>query len=180
VSRIGNNPIPVPNGVDVQITPAMAVNIKGPKGQLYVATSGRVKVTVDDGQIHVARPGNSKEARAFHGLYQRLLTNMVLGVTQGFKKELQIIGVGYRVQQQGKALNFQLGYSHPILFDAPEGITLTAPEQTAVIVEGIDKQLVGQVAANIRRLRPPEPYLGKGVRYKDEQVRRKEGKSGTK
>ena len=178
MSRIGRIPIPVPKGVEVTISPEMAVSVKGPKGQLQLSTHKRVAVKLENSQIQVERPNDSKESRAFHGLYQRLLESMVRGVTQGFQKELQIEGVGYRAAADGKGLTFTLGFSHPVKFPAPAGITLTAPEPTRVLVAGCDKQLVGQVAANIRALRKPEPYKGKGIRYKDEHIRRKVGKTG--
>lgn len=177
MSRIGNVPIPVPQGVDVTISPDMKVTVKGPKGQLEINTENRVSIKMEDGAVVINRPDDSKPSRAFHGLYQRLVTNMVFGVEKGFSKELQIIGVGYRALQAGTGLTLNLGYSHPIDFPAPDGIKLEAPETTKVIISGYDKQQVGQVAANIRRLRPPEPYKGKGVRYKDEHVRRKVGKT---
>jgi large subunit ribosomal protein L6 len=177
VSRIGKNPITVPAGVTVTITNGH-VYVKGPKGELSLDTHNRVSISYENNQIVLDRPNDSNENRAFHGLYQRLLSNIVLGVTQGFAKELIIEGVGYRAAAAGKDINFQLGYSHPILFPAPDGITLAAPEATRIIITGCDKQLVGQVAANIRALRKPEPYKGKGIRYKDEKIRRKVGKSG--
>jgi large subunit ribosomal protein L6 len=180
VSRIGKIPIAVPKGVEVVISPEMAVSVKGPKGQLSLTTHKRVAVKLENGQIQVERPNDSQESRAFHGLYQRLLSSMVRGVTQGFEKQLQIEGVGYRAAAEGKGITLSLGYSHPIKFPAPAGITLTVPEPTKIIVAGCDKQLVGQVAADIRALRKPEPYKGKGVRYKDEHIRRKEGKTGAK
>ena len=179
MSRIGKIPIAVPQGVAVTITPAMKVTVKGPKGQLDLDTQGRVAVTLEEGQIHVARPDDTTPSRAFHGLYQRLLASMVTGVSAGFKKELTIEGVGYRATKAPNGLSFALGYSHPIVFPAPAGITLEAPEATTVVVQGCDKQLVGQVAANIRALRKPEPYKGKGIRYKDERIRRKVGKTGS-
>ena len=178
MSRLGKVPIQVPAGVEVSISSAMKVSIKSPKGQLELDTESRVKVTTEDGRILMERPDDSKPARAFHGLYQRLIQNMVIGVSQGFSKELEIQGVGYRAAQEGKGLTFNLGHSHPIHVQAPPGITLEAPEATRVVVSGCDKQLVGQVAANIRALRKPEPYKGKGVRYKGEHVRRKVGKAG--
>lgn len=178
MSRIGKVPVPIPSGVDVKISPQMDVTIKGPKGQLEMSTEGRVTVSVVDSRITVERPNDERESRAFHGLYQRLITNMVIGVSEGFKKELEIRGVGYKVEKAGNGLKFSLGYSHPITFDAPEGITLEAPEQTKITVSGVDKQKVGQVAANIRSLRKPEPYKGKGIRYVGEYVRRKVGKTG--
>jgi large subunit ribosomal protein L6 len=180
VSRIGNVLIPVPQGVDVKITPDMKVTVKGPKGQLELDTQHRVSVTQEDGGVHVQRPDDTQQSRAYHGLYQRLLSSMVKGVSEGFSKQLELIGVGYRVAKAGTGLTFNLGYSHPINFPAPVGITFDAPDATNVVVSGFDKQLVGQIAANIRRLRPPEPYKGKGIRYKGEHVRRKVGKSGSK
>ncbi len=178
MSRIGNVPVAIPSGVDVKISPQMGVTIKGPKGQLEMSTEGRVTVTFADSAITVERPNDNRDSRAFHGLYQRLITNMVIGVSEGFKKELEIRGVGYKVEKVGKGLKFNLGHSHPINFDAPEGIALDAPDQTHVVVTGVDKQQVGQVAANIRSLRKPEPYKGKGIRYVGEHVRRKVGKTG--
>lgn len=178
MSRIGKIPIPVPKGVDITISPEMAVLVKGPKGKLSLTTHKRVAVKLENGQILVERPDDSQESRAFHGLYQRLLESMVHGVTKGFEKQLQIEGVGYRAAADAKGLTLSLGYSHPVKFPAPEGIALTAPEPTRIVVAGCDKQLVGQVAANIRALRKPEPYKGKGIRYKDEHIRRKVGKTG--
>lgn len=178
MSRIGNIPIQVPQGVEALVSADMKVSIKGPKGRMEIDTAKRVAVKLEDGALHVARPDDSKESRAYHGLYQRLLSNMVKGVSEGFAKELEIIGVGYRATESAAGLTFNLGHSHPIQFPAPEGITLKAPEATRVFVSGCDKQLVGQVAADIRRLRKPEPYKGKGIRYKDERVRRKVGKTG--
>jgi len=180
VSRIGNVLIPVPKGVDVKITPDMKVTVKGPKGQMELDTQKRVSVNQDGDALQVLRPDDSQQSRAYHGLYQRLLSCMVKGVSEGFKKQLELIGVGYRVAKAGTGLTFNLGYSHPINFPAPAGITLEAPDNTNVVISGFDKQQVGQIAANIRRLRPPEPYKGKGIRYKDEHVRRKVGKSGSK
>lgn len=171
-------PIPIAQGVDVTITPDMVVAVKGAKGRLEVDTHKRVSVQLADGAVTVRRPDDSRQSRAYHGLYQRLISNMVKGVSEGFKKELEIQGVGYRVEKTGKGLTFHLGYSHPIHLEAPQGIELDAPQQTEVVVSGCDKQQVGQIAANIRALRKPEPYLGKGVRYKGEYVRRKVGKTG--
>ena len=176
MSRIGKNPIPLPKGVAVTITPT-SVKVKGPKGELGVDTRGHVEVAQEDGAVVVRRFDDARQSRAYHGLYQRLITNCVLGVTQGFKKELEIRGVGYRAQMKGKTLVLSLGYSHPVEMEPPKGVSFAAPTQTEVIVEGADKQLVGEWAARIRGLRPPEPYKGKGVRYKDEHVRRKAGKS---
>ena len=177
MSRIGKIPIPVPRGVEVKITPDMRVTVKGPKGSLEVDTCQRVDVKLENDQIILDRPDDSKDSRAYHGLYQRLLRNMILGVTEGFRKELEIQGVGYRAVKEGKGLTLNLGYSHPIHFPAPEGIELDAPATTKVIVTGCDKQQVGQFAARIRSVRPPEPYQGKGIRYSGEVIRRKAGKA---
>ena len=178
MSRIGNNPIPVPKGVTVTIAPDMKVSVKGPQGQLDLDTRKRVTVALAEDKVCVERPNDSRESRAYHGLYQRLLVSMVKGVSEGFTKELEIQGVGYRATAEGKGLTLLLGYSHPIHFPAPEGINLSAPEPTRIVVKGCDKQKVGQVAADIRALRKPEPYKGKGIRYKGEHVRRKVGKTG--
>jgi len=179
VSRIGKQPITIPKGVEVKTTPT-DVSTKGPKGTLGVEHHGRVDVTVEDGQILVKRFDDSAQSRSYHGLYQRLISNCVTGVSSGFKKELEVQGVGYRAQTQGKKVVLSLGYSHPIEFEPPQGVTVSAPQPTEIVVEGADKQAVGQVAAKIRAFRPPEPYKGKGVRYKGEYVRRKEGKSSGK
>lgn len=168
----------MPEGVEVRIAPPTRVEVKGPKGRLEVDTREKVTVRFEEGRIHVARPDDSKESRAYHGLYQRLLCNMVKGVSVGFRKELEIRGVGYRAVQEGKGLTLNLGYSHPIHFTAPEGVQIELPNPNRIVVSGCDKQQVGQVAANIRRLRPPEPYKGKGIRYAGEYVRRKVGKTG--
>ncbi len=179
MSRIGKLPIAIPSGVQVNVTPTQ-VSVKGPKGTLKVETRGHVDVKIEDGKIVVLRWNDQRQSRAYHGLYQRLIQNSVTGVTTGYKKELEIQGVGYKAAVQGKKLVLNLGHSHPIEVDPPSGITLSAPKPTEVIIEGIDKQLVGQVAANIRGHRPPEPYKGKGVRYKGEYVRRKVGKTSGK
>ncbi len=179
MSRIGKLPIPVPSNVQVTIDKGL-VNVKGPKGTLSVDTRNHVEVKLDEGVISVHRPNDQSQSRAYHGLYQRLIANSVTGVTTGYKKELEIQGVGYRAALQGKVLVLSLGYSHPIEFEPPAGITFAAPKPTEVVIEGIDKQVVGQVAAKIRSLRPPEPYKGKGVRYKGEYVRRKVGKTSKK
>ncbi len=179
MSRIGKVPVPVPAGVDVRIEQGV-VKVKGPKGQMELDTRGHVGVEMQDGNVLVSRPNDEKQSRAFHGLYQRLMGSMIHGVTQGFKKDLEIQGVGYRASMDGATLVCALGYSHPVRFQPPAGITLACPDQTHISVSGIDKQLVGQVAANIREFRPPEPYKGKGIRYVGEKVRRKVGKSGVK
>lgn len=179
MSRIGKLPIPVPSGVTVTLK-EKTVSVKGPKGELSVEHHGRVVVRQEGAELLVERPDDSTESRQFHGLYQRLISNCVTGVTTGFKKELEIQGVGYRMALKGKDLDCSLGYSHPVIFPAPQGITFSLPKPTSVVIEGIDKQLVGQVAAEIRRLRPVEPYKGKGIRYVGERVIRKAGKSAKK
>jgi large subunit ribosomal protein L6 len=175
MSRIGRKPVPVPDAVSVEIAPG-AIAVKGPKGELQQTFSPAMKVEQEDGALTVARPTDRGEHRALHGLTRSLIANMVEGVTEGFEKRLEIQGVGYRAALKGKKLELALGYSHPVAIDAPEGIDFEVPQPTEVIVKGIDKQLVGQVAADIRKRRPPEPYKGKGIRYKDEQVLRKVGK----
>ncbi|MCL2542425.1 MAG: 50S ribosomal protein L6 [Nocardioidaceae bacterium] len=178
MSRIGKLPVPVPAGVDVQIDGAL-VTVKGPKGSLSHAVAAPITVEKGDGVLDVKRPNDEREAKSLHGLSRTLINNMVVGVTEGYEKKLEIVGVGYRVLPKGPTqLEFQLGYSHPIIFDAPEGITFTTDGPTKLGVVGIDKQLVGEVAANIRKLRKPEPYKGKGVRYAGEIVRKKVGKAG--
>ena len=179
MSRIGKLPIPVPAGVEVTLDDRV-VTVKGPKGTLTHTVVQPITVSKnDDGTLAVARPDDERASRARHGLTRTLIANMVTGVTQGYEKKLEIVGVGYRVLSKGPTqLEFQLGYSHPIVFDAPEGITFTVDGPTRFGVAGIDKQLVGEVAANIRKLRKPEPYKGKGVRYAGEVVRRKVGKAG--
>jgi large subunit ribosomal protein L6 len=156
------------------------VTVKGPKGELKQTFRREMKIEQSDGQIVVKRPTDAKEHRALHGLTRALLANMVQGVTQGYRRGLEIVGVGYRAEKKGKALVLSVGYSHPVQYPEPAGITLTATTPTVVVVEGIDKQKVGQVAAEIRAVRPPEPYKGKGIRYQGEQVRRKAGKAGAK
>jgi large subunit ribosomal protein L6 len=179
MSRIGKYPVPVPTGVDVAID-GRTVTVKGPKGTLSHTVAPPIEVRRgDDGAVVVNRPDDERESRSLHGLSRTLIANMVAGVTQGFEKKLEIVGVGYRVLSKGPTqLEFQLGYSHSITFNAPEGITFTVEGPTRLTVSGIDKQVVGEVAANIRKLRKPEPYKGKGVRYAGEQVRRKVGKAG--
>jgi large subunit ribosomal protein L6 len=181
MSRIGKLPIPVPSGVDIQIEGAAAstVTVKGPKGTLSHTVAEPITVERNDSVIDVRRPDDERQSKALHGLTRTLINNMVVGVTEGYEKKLEIVGVGYRVLSKGPTqLEFQLGYSHPIIFDAPEGITFTVESPTKLGVAGIDKQLVGEVAANIRKLRKPEPYKGKGVRYAGEHIRRKVGKAG--
>jgi large subunit ribosomal protein L6 len=179
MSRIGRLPIPVPSGVDVAIDES-TVTVKGPKGTLsHTVASPIVVEKAEDGVLSVNRPDDERNSRSLHGLTRTLINNMVVGVTEGYEKKLEIVGVGYRVLPKGPTqLEFQLGYSHPIIFDAPEGITFTTEGPTKLGVVGIDKQLVGEVAAKIRKLRKPEPYKGKGVRYSGEHIRRKVGKAG--
>ena len=178
MSRIGKLPIAVPSGVTVTIDQAH-VTVKGPKGTLSHTVAAPITVTQNDGVLDVNRPDDERESKALHGLSRTLVNNMVVGVTDGYEKKLEIVGVGYRVLSKGPTqLEFQLGYSHSITFDAPEGITFAVETPTKMAVSGIDKQLVGETAANIRKLRKPEPYKGKGVRYAGEQVRRKVGKAG--
>lgn len=180
MSRIGKSPIPVPSGVDVTID-AATVTVKGPKGTLVRTVPEIITLRRDDSTLVVERPDDERESRALHGLTRSLVNNMVLGVTDGFAKELEIVGVGYRAEAQSPTkLRLALGFSHPVIVDAPEGVTFEAPSATRVIVRGIDKETVGQVAANIRSIRKPEPYKGKGVRYLGEKVRRKAGKTGKK
>jgi large subunit ribosomal protein L6 len=175
MSRIGRKPIPVPESVTVELAPGR-VAVKGPKGELAQSLSAEMKVQQGDGTVTVERPTDRGEHRALHGLTRSLIANMVEGVTEGFEKRLEIQGVGYRAQLKGKSLEMALGYSHPVPIEPPEGIEFEVPQPTEIIVRGIDKQLVGQVAADIRKRRPPEPYKGKGIRYRDEHVMRKVGK----
>ena len=175
MSRIGRKPVAVPDAVTVTIAPGNIV-VKGPKGELAQTFSQDMTVSQEDGTILVARPTDRGEHRALHGLTRSLIANMVEGVTDGFEKRLEIQGVGYRAALKGKNLELALGYSHPVSIEAPEGIDFEVPQPTEIIVRGIDKQLVGQVAADIRKRRPPEPYKGKGIRYRGEQVLRKVGK----
>ena len=177
MSRIGKMPIAVPAGVDVTID-GTTVTAKGPKGELTRTFQPMMTITREGDEIIVTRPDDSREAKAFHGLTRTLIHNMVEGVSTGFTKKLQLVGVGYRAALKGKDLEMQLGYSHPVLVEAPEGITFEVPSQTEIIVTGPSKEQVGQVAANIRKWRKPEPYKGKGIRYEGEHVRRKVGKAG--
>jgi large subunit ribosomal protein L6 len=175
MSRIGKQPIELPDGVDVDVKPG-AVTVKGPKGELSQQVVPEIKVSLDSGVVTVERPTDRGEHRALHGLTRSLIANMVEGVTNGYERRLEIQGVGYRAQLKGKALEMSLGYSHPVTVQAPDGIEFEVPQPTEVIVRGIDKQLVGEMAARIRKARPPEPYKGKGVRYAGEHVTRKVGK----
>jgi large subunit ribosomal protein L6 len=177
MSRIGRMPVDVPSGVDVTIS-GRDVTVKGPKGTLSLVVANPIEVSQDGGVITVTRPTDEGDIRALHGLSRSLIANMVTGVTSGFSKTMEIVGVGYRVQAKGKDLEFALGFSHPVLINPPEGISFRVESPTRFVVEGIDKQQVGEVAANIRKLRKPDPYKGKGVRYAGEQIRRKAGKAG--
>ena len=177
MSRVGNKPIDLPSGVDLEVDGA-SVTVKGSKGELSRQFSERIGFSVDDGVVMVTRPDDSRESKALHGLSRALLNNMVVGVSEGFTKQLEIQGVGYRAALKGRDLELQVGFSHPVVVEAPEGVTLDVPEPTRISVSGIDKELVGQVAADIRSIRPPEPYKGKGIRYVGEYVRRKAGKAG--
>jgi large subunit ribosomal protein L6 len=179
MSRIGKLPIPVPGGVDVTIADG-DVTVKGPKGTLTHTVPGRIAVSQADGSVTVARQDDERESRALHGLTRSLIANMVTGVTQGYERKLEIVGTGYRVVPQGSSLEFSLGYSHTIKVDPPEGISFSVESPTKFSVAGIDKQQVGEVAANLRKLRKPDPYKGKGVRYAGEQIKRKVGKAGKK
>ena len=178
MSRIGKQPIPVPTGVDVTID-GQNVSVKGPKGTLELSVAEPIRVSQnDDGAILVSRPDDDRRSRSLHGLSRTLVSNLVTGVTQGYTTKMEIFGVGYRVQLKGSNLEFALGYSHPVVIQAPEGITFAVETPTKFSISGIDKQKVGQIAANIRRLRRSDPYKGKGVRYEGEQIRRKVGKTG--
>ena len=175
MSRIGKRPVDLPSGVEASVS-GQTVSVKGPKGTRTFTATDDVTLSVEDGSVSVTPRGKSKRALQQWGMSRSMVQNLVTGVTTGFKKELEITGVGYRAQMQGNTLKLALGYSHDVNFEVPEGVTVTAPKQTEITVEGIDQQLVGQVAANIREWRAPEPYKGKGIRYKDEYIFRKEGK----
>jgi large subunit ribosomal protein L6 len=179
MSRIGRKSIPVPAGVDVTIS-GQTVKVKGPKGELSHTVAEPIKVEQAEGELHVNRPNDERKAKELHGLSRTLVANMIVGVTEGYKKVLEINGTGYRVTAKGKDLEFALGFSHPVNVVPPAGITFSVERPTSFTVTGIDKQLVGEVAANIRKIRPPEPYKGKGVKYQGEVIRRKAGKAGKK
>ena len=179
MSRIGRKPINIPAGVDVKVDGSV-VTVKGPKGTLTQSFNPKMTVAVEGAEIIVTRPDDAKDSRSLHGLTRTLVDNMVTGVTQGFKKDLEVQGVGYRVQKQGKDLVMNLGYSHQVTVSEIPGITIEAPSPNEIIISGPDKQLVGQFAAEVREKRPPEPYKGKGIKYADEHIRRKEGKAGGK
>jgi len=175
MSRIANNPVPVPQGVDVNIS-GRDVHVKGGKGELTLTVHDLVDISHEDGTLNLKPNANSKRAESLAGTFRSLVNNMVVGVSNGFERRLELQGVGYRAQVQGRQLNLTLGFSHPVQYAIPEGINIETPTQTQIVVTGVDRQLVGQVSAEIRRFRPPEPYKGKGVRYSDEYVRRKEAK----
>jgi large subunit ribosomal protein L6 len=178
MSRIGKQPVPVPAGVDVVID-GQSVSVKGPKGSLGLSVAEPITIAhSDDGTILISRPDDERRSRSLHGLSRTLVANLITGVTEGYTTKMEIFGVGYRVQQKGSNLEFALGYSHPVIIEAPEGITFAVESPTKFSVSGIDKQQVGQISSNIRRLRRPDPYKGKGVRYEGEQIRRKVGKTG--
>ena len=180
MSRIGKQPVTIPAGVEVKVGNNNEVTVKGAKGTLTKTMHSNMKIEVQDNQVIVTRPNDDKENRALHGLTRTLIANMVKGVSEGFVKELEVNGVGYRAQKQGKKLVMGLGYSHPVEMEEPEGITIEVPEPNKIIVKGIDNEKVGQFAAEIRTKRPPEPYKGKGIKYSTERIRRKEGKTGAK
>ncbi|ANG84978.1 MULTISPECIES: 50S ribosomal protein L6 [Microbacterium] len=177
MSRIGRLPIDIPAGVTVEVA-GREVSVKGPKGELKLSVASPIEVSVDEGQVLVTRPDDERESRSLHGLTRTLINNNIVGVTQGYTKGLEVVGTGYRVAQKGSSVEFALGFSHPVLIEPPAGITLTVEGNNKLTVSGIDKQAVGEAAANIRKIRKPEPYKGKGVRYAGEVVRRKAGKSG--
>jgi len=177
MSRIGRLPIDIPAGVTVEVA-GREVSVKGPKGELKLSVASPIEVSVDEGQVLVTRPDDERESRSLHGLTRTLINNNIVGVTQCYTKGLEVVGTGYRVAQKGSSVEFALGFSHPVLIEPPAGITLTVEGNNKLTVSGIDKQAVGEAAANIRKIRKPEPYKGKGVRYAGEVVRRKAGKSG--
>ena len=182
MSRIGRLPIAVPAGVTVTIDENNLVTVKGPKGTLTQQVNKNITVKQEGAEILVTRPDDKKENRAMHGLYRALIANMVKGTTEGFAVTLEMVGTGYRAaaEENGKKLNINIGFSHPVIIEAPENITFETPVQTKMVIKGIDKQVVGNLAADIRAIRKPEPYLGKGIKYENEVIRRKEGKSGKK
>jgi large subunit ribosomal protein L6 len=180
MSRIGRKPIAIPAGVEITVAEGNVVTVKGPLGTLTRQFHPNMNIAVDGAVVNVTRPNDEKQNRSLHGLTRTLLDNMVTGVTKGFSKTLEVNGVGYRVQKQGKVVTCNLGFSHPVTFEDTDEITLECPTQNQIVVKGCDKQKVGQMAAEIREKRPPEPYKGKGIKYADEVVRRKEGKTGGK
>jgi len=180
MSRIGRAPITIPAGVEIKVADDNVVTVKGPKGTLAQPINPEIAVGMDDGVLNITRPTDAPRHRSLHGLSRTLINNMVVGVTDGFKKELDINGVGYRATKEGNKLVMNLGYSHQVIIDEIDGISVDVPAPNKIIITGIDKQVVGQFAADIRKKRPPEPYMGKGIKYADEVIRRKEGKTGVK
>jgi len=178
MSRIGKLPIDIPQGVEISVDDKNIVTVKGLLGELSEKVDPRITVEINENVVTVTRPNDNKINRSLHGLYRSLINNMIIGVSKGYEKKLQIVGVGYRATKNGKNLDLQLGFSHPVVMEDPAGITTEVPQQTEIVVKGIDKQLVGNYAAKIRDWRKPEPYKGKGIRYVGEHVRRKEGKAG--
>ena len=178
MSRIGKLPITIPPGVTVDVSGDHTVTVKGPKGSLAQQVNRDIAIKIEDGLMTLSRPSDSKPHKAMHGLYRSLVNNLVLGVTQGFSKTLELVGTGYRAQAQGDTLTINIGFSHPVVLTAPENIQFETPAPTKIVVKGINKQQVGNLAADIRKIRKPEPYLGKGIKYENEHIRRKEGKSG--
>ena len=180
MSRIGRAPIAIPAGVEIKVEDNNVVTVKGPKGTLTQQFNPSMAIAMENGELKVTRPNDAKENRALHGLTRTLIHNMVVGVTEGFKKELDVNGVGYRVAKEGKKLVMNLGFSHQVIVEEIEGITIDVPDPNHIVIHGPDKQKVGQFAAEVREKRPPEPYKGKGIKYADEVIRRKEGKTGVK
>lgn len=180
MSRIGRLPVVIPQGVEVSVSPENVVTVKGAKGTLTLNVKNIIKVNIENGEVKVTRPNDEKEIKALHGLYRKLIANMVEGVSKGYEKGLVLNGVGYKVAKQGKKIVLSVGYSHPVEVEEVPGITFECPSTTEVVVKGIDKELVGQIAANIRKVRNPDPYHAYGIRYKDEVIARKEGKTGKK
>ena len=180
MSRIGRLPVAIPAGVEVSVAEGNVVTVKGPKGTLERALPTEMEIKVEDGHVVVARPNDLKKMKSLHGLTRSLIHNMVVGVSEGYTKTLEVNGVGYRVQMQGNKLVMNLGFSHQVTMEAPEGIKVECPSANAIVISGADKQMVGQFAAQVREKRPPEPYKGKGIKYAEEHIRRKEGKAGKK
>lgn len=180
MSRIGKQPITVPAGVTVDVSADNTVTVKGPKGTLSEVVNKNITIKQEGNVLTLTRSNDEKQNRAFHGLYRTLVNNMVVGVSEGYTKTLEMVGTGYRAQVQGKTLTINIGFSHPVILEAPENITYETPNQTTIVVKGMNKQQVGNLAADIRAIRKPEPYLGKGIKYQDEVIRRKEGKAGKK
>ena len=180
MSRIGRAPIAIPAGVEIKVEDNNVVTVKGPKGTLTQQFNPNMAIAMEEGALHVTRPNDAKENRALHGLTRTHIHNLVVGVTEGYKKELDVNGVGYRVAKEGKKLTMNIGYSHPVVMEETDGITIEVPSPNKIVISGTDKQKVGQFAAEVRGKRPPEPYKGKGIKYTDEVIRRKEGKTGVK